>query len=98
MRHDQRTRLAEVFVTAGMIAMEMGIDQVLRRIAAGRLDRGNDFFGQRRELVIDHEAAVAAVEQADITALPGQHIDIATYLRGHDFYRIDLLRPAMQRA
>ena len=52
VRHDGGAILAERLVAAGMIAMEMGDDEVADRLAGQRRDGGLDLAVQRRELAV----------------------------------------------
>lgn len=84
MGKDQYTGLAEVFVTAGVISVEMCVDQEPDRLVADCRDRGRDTVGEWRELIVDHEHAVLTREHTDIAALANQHVDLSgDMLRGY---------------
>ena len=76
--------LLERLVSAGVIAMEMRVDQILDRQRRDRADRRLDLVVQRRELPVHHDDAVAADRDRDVAALSFQPIGIVAEVDGLD--------------
>ena len=76
MRHDRRF-LPEDGVASGVVAVPVGVDEELQLAVMDLCGRGADLVGQRRELIVDHQDAVVADEQADVAAGTFEHVDIA---------------------
>ena len=83
MRRDRRAELGEMGITAGMVAMPVGVDDETGRIAARNLD--DCAFDQAAgigQLVIDHDDAVRAVQYGEISGHSGrQHVEAVTEIR-----------------
>nr|WP_186764531.1 hypothetical protein [Pistricoccus aurantiacus] len=84
MSDDSATGVSQVFVAAGVIAVEMSVDQKGRSAATKLFHLRQDCLGQRGELVVDHEGAVFADQHADVAAFTGQHMDGIAYLDAID--------------
>ena len=84
VRHDRDAVLGEVVVSAGVVAVEMGVDHVLDRQGRDRLDRSLDLVGERRELAVDHDDAVGADGDGDVAALAFQHVGLVAKVGGLD--------------
>src|SRR5215470_11001561 len=76
--------LLEVRISAGVVAVEMGVDDVFDRQRRDRLDGGFDLVGQRRKLRIHHDDAVCADRNRDIAALALEHIGVVAKVGGLD--------------
>jgi len=83
----------EVLVAAGVIAVEMRVDEILHGQRRDRLDSCFNFLGQRRELPIHHDDAVAANRNGDVPACAFEHVGVVAEIGGFD---LDL-RPVDQR-
>ena len=92
VRHDGGAILAERLVAAGMIAMEMGDDEVADRLAGQRRDGGLDLAVQRRELAVHHDDAVIGDRDGDVAALAFEHIGLVAEIPGFDHDRIKIRR------
>ena len=91
LRHNQRARLAQINIAAGMVAMPMGVDHKADRLWRQQFDRRFNFRRQRRELVINQEYAVRPDRQAHIAAGTDEHIHRIAQLVGFDFNFVELL-------
>src|SRR5215813_3512292 len=67
-----------------MVAVPVGVDDEAHRLVGELRDRGVDLGGERGVLIVDHEHAVLARGNADVPALPEQHVDALRELRGGD--------------
>jgi len=82
----------ELGIPAGMIAVEMGVDDVFDRLAAGHLVHGRfDLLVQRRELSIHLDDRVIANGNDDVPALAFQHIGAIAEVGGLDLNLREIL-------
>ena len=91
MGEDHGAALAEILVSAGMVAMPMSVDDEADGIAVERRDRGGDLVGQRRELIVDDDVAVFAIGQADIAACAEQDGDAGRETLDLDLDLVEIL-------
>ena len=76
----------ELAIAAGMIAVEMGIDDVFDRLAAACFIDGRlDLIVQRREFGIHLDYCVIAARSDDIPALAFQHVGAIAEVGGLHF-------------
>ena len=82
MRHD-RCVLSERGISTRMVAVMVRVDEELQ-LALGELARGGaDLFRQREELIIDHQHAVVADREADVSARTAvEHVDVPGHVVG----------------
>jgi hypothetical protein len=71
-------------MVAGVIAVVMGVDQILDRQRREFLDGGLDLVVQRRELAVHHDDAVGADGDRNISALTLQHVSFVAQISGLD--------------
>ena len=71
-------------VAAGVIAVEVRVDQILDRQRRDRFDGGLDLVVQRRELAVHHDDAVGADRDRDVAALAFEHIGVVAEIGGLD--------------
>ncbi len=82
MGHDRRF-LPENAVAPGVIAVPMGVNEELQLAIADLRRCSANLAGQGCKLIVDHQDAVVANQQADVsrdTAV--EHVDIARYVNG----------------
>ena len=72
--YDHRAGLAEVLVTASVIAVPVGVQHEAHRAVADGGYRRHDLLGKAGELVVYHERPVLAHRQADVASRPHQHV------------------------
>ena len=84
MGKDGGAKRRKIGVTAGMVAVQVGIDDETNRLVGEAANRRNQLFGQWRELRIDDENAVVAGQHTDRAALPVEGIEIVSQLVGLD--------------
>jgi len=82
MGEDQRPHSAQVFISAYMIAMDMGIDQEPYWLVGNLTNGGHDPVGQGRKLIIDQKGTVRSDKQTDITTQALKHVNIVPDLMG----------------
>ena len=58
MRDDNGATLSKVLVAAGVIAMQVGIDEKTHRVVGYGLDGRDDLVGERRILIVDEKRPV----------------------------------------
>ena len=76
--------LGEGFVAAGVVAVEMGVDEVFDRQVRDRGNRGLDLVMQWCELAVHHDDRASAHGDRDIPALALEHIDVVAEIGGLD--------------
>ena len=99
--------LAKFALPGGVVAMDVGVDEIADRRRADASDRRHDLVGKLRVLGIDHQDAVRPREHADPAARgvvvrrieaarAGQHVEVRRHLIGDDLdlVEVDLLREA----
>ena len=86
---DRHAILGEGLVTAGVVAMIMGVDQIFDRQIGDGGDHGLDLVMERRELAVDHDDAVLCQCHGDVPAntsrhLALEHVDVVAEVGGLD--------------
>ena len=71
-------------IAAGLLAMEMGVDEILYGKARILGDRSLDLVVEWRELSVHHDDAVVADHDEDVAALTFKHIGLAAEVGGID--------------
>ena len=76
----------EVRVSTSVIAVIVRVDDEADGLVgdAEIFQRGGDFFGERREFVVDDDDAVFADRRGDVAAGAFEHIDVAGHFRDFD--------------
>jgi hypothetical protein len=69
---------------AGLLAVEMRVDEVPDGLLRHRRDGGLDLVVERRELAVHHDDAVTAHRDRDVAALAFQHIGHVAEVGGLD--------------
>jgi hypothetical protein len=94
LRDDGRALLVEQRVTAGVIAVIVGIDHVFDGQRRDFRDRRLDLVVERRELRVHHDDAVRADGDGDVPAEAFQHVGVVAEVGGLnlDLGEIRLLR------
>jgi hypothetical protein len=77
LRHDDGAVTMERGIPAGLLAMEMGIDQILYGKARAPGDGRLDPIMQRRQLGVHHDDAIVADHDQDVAALAFEHVGLA---------------------
>ena len=86
MGHDRRF-LPEDTVASGVITMPVGVHEELQLGVADLCRCSANLGGQRRELIVDHQDAVVADQQADVSSDAAvEHVDIAGYVDGLELH------------
>ena len=83
-RENDRAHLGEVLVAAGVIRVDVSIDQKADRLIRDLMNRRHNLLAQRRKLAVHHENAVRPNQDADGAALPLERIEIIGQLGGLD--------------
>ena len=93
LRDDGRARSGEGQVSAGVVAVVVGVDDEAHRLVgrANALERGGDLVGQRSVLVIDDDDAIFADRGGDVAARAFQHVDVAGNLGDLDLDLAEVL-------
>ena len=68
--------LAEIGIAADMIAMNVGIDDVLQGLVAQFAQRGINFFGKRQKFVIHDQEPVRSGRNANVASGTEQHMNV----------------------
>ncbi len=88
VRHDDSAILAEGFVAAGVVAMEMRVDEIADRLRRDGGDGGFDLAVHLREHVVHHDDTVVAHCDDDVTtnsaAHAFEHVDAVAEIGGPD--------------
>ena len=85
MGYDDRTHFSHVFVPTRVIPVPVRVDEELHVTFRQRLDGSEDFFGQRRELIVDQERTVVSYGKPQIPPGSNKHIHVT-----RNVYRLDL--------
>jgi hypothetical protein len=93
VRYYDRPILLEVSVAAGVVAVEMSVEDVFDRQRRDLLDRGLDLVAKRRKLSVHHDDAVGADGDGDVATPAFEHIGVMTEVGLLDLHTvpIDLL-------
>ena len=91
MCYDGHAEGLEVFITAGMITMDVAVDQETQRMAVDGPDRRVDLIGEGCKLVIDHQDAIGTGQHADVATGAFEHIDIVGDGDGFDPDGVEVL-------
>src|ERR1051325_1608223 len=78
-------------IPVDVIEMVMGIDDEAHGFVSYSFERGFDLVGERGELIIDQDYAVAACREADIPARAHQHVNSAANLADLDLYFAEVI-------
>ena len=81
---DGDAALGKEFVPAGVVAVEMRVDEIFDRFVRDRFDGGLDLVVQRRVLAVHHDDAVFPYRHGDISALAFEHVDVVAEVGGLD--------------
>ena len=84
-RDDGGAQLAEVLVTAGVVAVHVRIHDELDRLRREAFDRGDDLVAQRRELGVHHEHAIGPEQDANGPSLAVKRVELVGDPVGFDF-------------
>jgi hypothetical protein len=77
--------ITQIFISATVVEMPVRVDQELDRLRPQIADRFLDFWGKRRELVVNQDCTVFAIGHADIATCAEQHRDT-----GRQLFSLDL--------
>jgi hypothetical protein len=91
VRHDQRARLGEFFVAAGVVAVPVRIEDELNRLRGDRCNRSLDLWRERRVLIVDEEDRVRTDRKPQIATGSCHHVDAVGELFGLDFDLTEIL-------
>jgi hypothetical protein len=85
--------LVEERISAGVIAVIMGVDEIFDRQRRDLLDGGLDLVVERRELAVHHDGAIGADSDGDVSALTLEHVGLVSQLRSLDLHlgEVDVL-------
>ena len=81
---DDRSQPAEDVVASGVVPVPVGVQDELEAPFVEILEGGLYPFGQRGELIVDHQQAVRAHRDADVAARPGEHVNAPSDVDGLD--------------
>ena len=82
--HNDRAHLGEILVAAGVVRVNVRVDQKSDGAIRDLLDGRGDFLAQGRELSVHHEDAVRPREHANRSALTLERVKIVGQLGGLD--------------
>ena len=88
---DDGALASEDLVSAGVIAVEVRVEDEPDRLVGDCLEGFLDLRCQGRELVVDDDDAVLAGRDADVAARTGQHVDRAGHRLGLDLDLAEVL-------
>ena len=71
-------------ISAGVIAVIMGVDEIFDGQRRDLLDGGLDLVVERRELAVHHDDAVGADRDGDVAALALEHVGLVAQVGGLD--------------
>ena len=88
---DHHPHAAEVFIAAGVVAVDVGVDKEADLAVTEGAYGGHDLVRQGCELVVDHDHAIFPDGQADVATGAFQVIDTALYRVGHHLHLAEIL-------
>jgi len=89
--HDGDAKVLKVFVTSGVVAVDVGVDEKAEWVAIDSPDGCVYFIRKWSELVVDHKNPVGTGQHANITAGAFEHEDVLADGDGVDVDGVEVL-------